>query len=213
MFLWINVFSIFSYTNINICGNLVNNNDDFNEWMNTLLYKNISLTLYSQKGWCWLCVRGELETVDGLLYWTQVLLTIAALLPHLGLDCSTAGHWGLQALSLQADSHAGILSPTDSNSNWNWPKLSVAPGYIIVSHPPNSAVPLLIYSSASLDWRLGRGSIYNNCVLLHSVWFESHTDECKFSGIYALWIPSAEATKNIYYVKGKGVVDPRLFSS
>ena len=31
-------------------------NDDFNERTNTLLYKNIPLTLYSRKGWCWLCV-------------------------------------------------------------------------------------------------------------------------------------------------------------
>ena len=35
---------------------------NFNERTNTLLYKNISLTLYSRKGWCWLCVRGEFET-------------------------------------------------------------------------------------------------------------------------------------------------------
>ena len=58
-------------------------------------------------------------------------------------------------------SQFGIFSPTDSNCNWNWPKPSVAPGYIIVSHPPASAVPPLIYTGASLDWRLGRGSIYN----------------------------------------------------
>ena len=30
------------------------------------------------------------------------------------------GHWEPQALSLQANSHAGILSPTDSNCDWNW---------------------------------------------------------------------------------------------
>ena len=35
------------------------------------------------------------------------------------LGCSTVSHWGPQALSLQTDSHAGILSPTDSNCNWN----------------------------------------------------------------------------------------------
>ena len=62
------------------------------------------------------------------------------------LCCSTGGHWGpqalsLQALSLQADSHAGILSP-----NYNWTgtdsncltKASVASGYIIVWHPSAS---------------------------------------------------------------------------
>ena len=36
-----------------------------------------------------------------------------------------------------------------------------APGYIIVKLPPASAVLPLIYTSASLDWRLGRGSIHN----------------------------------------------------
>ena len=49
--------------------------------------------------------RGQTAT-----HWPKVLLTIAALLPHLSRGCSTVGHWGLQALSLQADSHAGILS-------------------------------------------------------------------------------------------------------
>ena len=111
------------------------------------------------------------------------------------LGCSTVGHRGPQALSLQADSHAGILSPTKSNSNWNCNSLkpSVAPGYIIVSRSPAScgrthlppspnstastgqgdipisstgctcfAVLPLIYTGASLDWRLVQGSICNS---------------------------------------------------
>ena len=87
---------------------LVNNN----ERTNTLLYKNIPLTLYSQKGdvscvWEVSWRRGETAT-----YWPKVILTIVALL-HLGWCCSTVGHWGPQALWLQVDSHAGILSP-----NW-----------------------------------------------------------------------------------------------
>ena len=53
---------------------------NFNKRTNTLLYKNISLTLYSRKGWCWLCVRGELEAGTGCYILTQVLLTIVALL-------------------------------------------------------------------------------------------------------------------------------------
>ena len=36
-----------------------------------------------------------------------------------------------------------------------------APAYIIVYCPPASAVLPLIYPDASLDWRLGQGSIYN----------------------------------------------------
>ncbi len=81
--------------------------------------------------------RGQTAT-----YWPKVLLTIAALLPHLGWGCSTVGHYKL-ILTLAS------CPPTDSNSNSNWPK------------PSASAVPLLIYTGASLDWRLGRGSIYN----------------------------------------------------
>ena len=65
-----------------------------NERTNTHLYKNISLILYSRKGWCWLCVRDELETGTDCYILTQVLLTIAALLSHLGWGCSTLGHWG-----------------------------------------------------------------------------------------------------------------------
>ena len=59
--------------------------------------------------------------------------------------------------------------PTDSNSNWNWPKPSAAPGYIIVFRPPASAVPPLIYTGASLDWWLGRGSIYNTIRLFNVI--------------------------------------------
>ena len=70
---------------------------NFNEGTNTLLYKNISLTLYPLKGWCWLRVRSELETGTDCYILSQVLLTIAALLSHLGLGCSTVGHWGPKA--------------------------------------------------------------------------------------------------------------------
>ena len=52
---------------------------NFNEQMNTLLYKSISLTLYSRKGWCWLCVRDELETEADCYFDPAVLLS------HLGL--------------------------------------------------------------------------------------------------------------------------------
>ena len=82
---------------------------NFNERTNMLLYKNIISHTLFLKGWCWLCVRDELETG------TDCYIDPAVLLSHLGWGCSTVGHWGPQALSLQADSHAGILSPTDSN--------------------------------------------------------------------------------------------------
>ena len=90
-------------------------------------------------------------------YWPKVVLTIAALLSHLGWGWSTVGHWGPKALCLPL----ALNSASGSNCNWNWPKLSVAPGYIIFSRPPASAVPLLIYTGVSLDWWLSWGSIYN----------------------------------------------------
>ena len=73
---------------------------NFNEWTNTLLYKNISLTLYSPKGdvgcvWEVSWIRGQIAT-----YWPKVLLTIAALHFHLGWGCSIVGHWGPKALCL-----------------------------------------------------------------------------------------------------------------
>ena len=55
---------------------------NFNERTNTLLYKNISLTLYSRKGDV-SCVWEVSGDKDGLLFWPIVLLTIAALLPRL----------------------------------------------------------------------------------------------------------------------------------
>ena len=128
-------------TYTSICGNLVNNNDEL-QWTNTFLYEIISLTLYSQMGWCWLCVRGELETRTDCYIFTYISYDYNSTFAF-WLGYSTEGHWGPQAPSLQADSHADILSPTDSNRNWNWNwlKPSVKPGYINVWHPPASCGP------------------------------------------------------------------------
>ena len=96
----------------------------------------IYLLHFIRKGWCWLCVRGELEN------WTDCYILTQSSSDHsrtsfaFRLGCSTVGHWGPQALSLQA--HAGILSPTESNCNCNWLKPSVAPDYIIVWLQPAS---------------------------------------------------------------------------
>ena len=138
---------------------------NFNERTNTLLYKNIPLTFYSWKGWCWLCVRGELETGTDCYILTQVLLIIAALLSQLGWGCSTVGHWGPKTLCLPlalTSAPCPQLTPTPTDSS------RLCPGYIFVWHPPVSAVLLFIYTGASLDWRLGRGSIcYNKSIAEH----------------------------------------------
>ena len=106
---------------------------NFNERTITLLYKNIPLTLYSQKGWCWLCVRGELETRTDCYILTQSSSDHSSTSFSTWLGCSTVGHWGPKALCLPQGYHSSILSPTDSNCNWNsnWLKPS-GPGYIIV---------------------------------------------------------------------------------
>ena len=62
--------------------------------------------------------RGQTAT-----YWPQVLLTIAAPLSHSGW---AAQPWVIEGPKPSAaGSQFGILSPTGSNSNWNWLKPSV----------------------------------------------------------------------------------------
>ena len=72
--------------NTNISGNIVNNNirTSMNEWTNTLLYKNIPLTLYSRKGWFWLCVRGKLETGTDCYILIQSSSDHSSTFPHSG---------------------------------------------------------------------------------------------------------------------------------
>ena len=115
---------------------------NFNERTNTLLYKNISLTLYSRKGWGWLCARDELETETDCYFDPKFFFNHSSTSFSSWMGCSTVGHWEPKALCL----------PLALNS---------AAGYIIVSHPPTSAVLPLIYTGAPLYWRLGRGSIHN----------------------------------------------------
>ena len=67
--------------------------------------------------------RGQTAT-----YWPQVLLTITALLSHSGWAAQPRVTEGPSPLSGAGSHSAGILSPTDSNSNWNcnWLKPSVS---------------------------------------------------------------------------------------
>ena len=121
---------------------------NFNERTNTLLYKNIPLTLYSRKG----CERVDVGYVWGMswrreqtaTYRPNVLITtIAALLPHLGWAAQQWVAEGPSPLSGAGSHSAGILSPTATGTELkltrtDYPKPSVAPGYIIVWHPPAS---------------------------------------------------------------------------
>ena len=126
-----------------------------------------------RKGWWWLCVRGELETEQTSTYWPQVPLTIAELLPH-SAGLLNLGPEGQSPLS-------GAGSHSVGNCDWDWTatltptqfELPVAPGFIIVWHPPTSRGHRMCTEfnpSAGqddifdrmhlfLDWRLGRGPI------------------------------------------------------
>ena len=132
---------------------------NFNERTNTLLYKNISQTLYSQKGWCWLCVRGELETGTDCYILTQVLLTIGALLSY-SVGLLNRGSLRAQALCLEL-----VLTPLAS-----YLKLTQAVCVLVIFLFDTHLLPLIytylfIYLFTSLDWRLGRGSICNIFIL------------------------------------------------
>ena len=73
----------------------------------TSLQKYKPLTLYFWKGDVLLCVRDGWRQGQTSILTQVLLLTIAALLSHLGWGCSTVDHW--RPCRLQAGSHFGIL--------------------------------------------------------------------------------------------------------
>ena len=133
---------------------------NFNERTNSLLYKNISHASFSKS---LMLVVWEVSWRRGQIakYWPQVLLTIAALLSYLGW---VAQPWVTEG---PKPSVCRWLSRWHLVPNWLQLQLELelprAPGYIIVLRTPASAVLPLIYTGASLDWRLGRGSICYTC--------------------------------------------------
>ena len=140
--------------------NIVNNNDNFNERTNTLLYKNISLTLYTRKGWCWLCVRGELETGIDCNILTQSSSDHSSTSFSSWLGCSTVGHWGPKALCLPL----ALTLPSCPQLTQLQLELTQA---VSGTWLYNCLTPTCFHcfsaylTGASLDWRFGRGSIYN----------------------------------------------------
>ena len=79
--------------------NIIKHNDDFNEWTNNLLYKNISLSLYSRKVMFLVCERWVGDG-DRLLYRPQSSSGHSSTSSSSWLGCSTVGHWGPKALCL-----------------------------------------------------------------------------------------------------------------
>ena len=88
----------------------------------THFFIKIYLSHFIRKGWCWLCVRGELETGTDCHILTQSSSRdYSSTSSSSWLGCSTVGRW--RPKSSGAGSHsAGILSPTapgtELTSNW-----------------------------------------------------------------------------------------------
>ena len=78
------------------------------------LQKYVSFTLYS-RCFC-LCVRDGWRQGQTAILTQLLFLTIAALLPHLGLGCSTGGRWGLQLSVCKLALTQGFLFPTNSTA-------------------------------------------------------------------------------------------------
>ena len=110
--------------------------------------KYTSHTLFSKglrKGWCWLCVRGELETgtdcniltQSSSVLWQHVFLILLSW--STGVLRAQALFLSLRRLVPNCDWNSNC----DCNSNWTLPasnsnclKPSVTPGYVIVWHSP-----------------------------------------------------------------------------
>ena len=157
----------------------------------TSLEKYTSQTLFSKglrKGWCWLCVRGELETEQTATYWPQVPLYYSS--------TSSSFCWAAQPGSRGPKpsvwrwlSQQHLVPNCDVNSNWTLPASNsictqTVCGYWLyncltsICFPwalhlhriqPRSQVKVIprylrpdapvIYTGASLNWQLGRGPI------------------------------------------------------
>ena len=129
----------------------------------TSLYK--SLTLYFRKGYV-CCVWEMSGDKERLLYWSKFFLDHSSTSFASWLGLLNHGLLRAQSPLSAAGSHFGNLSPTDSNRPGTW--------LYYFLRPPASAVLPLIYIGASLDWRLGRWSIYNTTTILLNATSTSH---------------------------------------
>ena len=123
-------------------------NDDFNERTNTLLYKNMPLTLYSRKGCeCWWAAQQGVAEGPSSSVW------------HLfsNWNCNSNSKW------LKPSVASGYIIVwhlpascwcTHLHRSWWYSDILV----LFLS---------LIYTGASLDWRFGRGSVCNNRTVIN----------------------------------------------
>ena len=134
---------------------------NFNE-RRTYFFIKIYLSHFIRKGWCWLCVTGELETGTDSYILTQSSSNHSINSFSSWQGCSTRGHWELKALCQPLALNSAScpqLTPTATATDSNWPKPSVAPGYIIVLGPPNSCGRTHLPQSPNSTTSTGQGDI------------------------------------------------------
>ena len=150
-------------------------------------YTKLCLSIYSWMGWCWLCVRGELETG------TDCYILTPSSSDHSSTSFSSwqgllnRGSLRAQSPLSAAGSHSGILSPTDSNSNWLKP--SVSRLYFCLT--PTCFLCSSAYLHRCISWLTARSRVN----MLHLVESDSKspfsiatTPRCRGGHYSILWI-------------------------
>ena len=162
----------------------------------THFFIKIYLSHFIQKGWCWLCVRGKLEKQTDCHILTPSSSDHRSTSFTFWLGCSIMGHWGPKALRLPPALNSVScpqLTPTGTELTQaicgTWLYFCLTPTcflWMYVSAPNSTtstgqgdipisstgctclAVLPLIYTGASLHWRLGRGSICYKVTILNT---------------------------------------------
>ena len=175
--------------------------------------KKYTLSHFIRTGWCWLCVRGELGTRTDCYILTQSSSEHSSTAFAFWLGCSTVGRWGPKAfrllLALNSVSCPQLKLELELEltqavcGTWLYFCLTLTCFLWAYASAPNSTtstgqgdIPIsstgctcftvlpLIYTRASLDWQLGRGSICyielqyikpHNCVQTNNVKLNSRS--------------------------------------
>ena len=117
----------YEYTNIGRC--IYKHNDSFNERTNTVLYEKYTSPTLLWKAWCFLCVRGELETGIDCYILTPSSSNHSSTSFAFWQGCSTGGHWGPKP---SVWSWSSLL--WHPISNWNWLPVCVLVIFLFDSH-------------------------------------------------------------------------------
>ena len=167
--------------------NIIKHNDGFNERTNTLLYKKyISHTLFS-KGWCWLCVRAELETGTDCYIDPKFFFDHSSTSSSSWLGLLNHGSQKAQSPLSAAGSLFGILSPTDSNR----------PGHLVILLFNVHLLPLFsrLFTQVHLLINGSVESQYITTALIRAPVLSSH--KCLYQGNF--WETPLSEFSDAYY--------------